>query len=70
MILISAGFDAHSRDPLANINCEAEDFGRITTMIRQLAEDVAEGRIVSLLEGGYDLEGLRSSLTAHLTALS
>jgi acetoin utilization deacetylase AcuC-like enzyme len=39
-------------------------------MIRQLAEDVAEGRIVSLLEGGYDLEGLRSSLTAHLTALS
>ncbi|HCD50621.1 MAG: acetoin utilization protein [SAR116 cluster bacterium MED-G04] len=70
LILISAGFDAHSRDPLANINCEAEDFGRITTMIRQLAEDVAEGRIVSLLEGGYDLEGLRSSLTAHLTALS
>lgn len=70
LIIISAGFDAHSRDPLASINCEAEDFAEITTMIRQLAEDCADGKIVSLLEGGYDLEGLQVSVTAHLNALS
>lgn len=69
LVIISAGFDAHARDPLASINCQAEDFAAITTLIRQLAEDTAEGRIVSLLEGGYDLDGLRSSLTAHLEAL-
>ena len=70
LVIISAGFDAHSRDPLASIDCEAEDFGNITRMIREMAEETAEGRIVSLLEGGYDLEGLRDSLTAHLRALS
>ena len=69
MVIISAGFDAHAYDPLANIEMQAEDFGILTTLIRQMAEDVAEGRIVSLLEGGYDLEGLRSSLVAHLDAL-
>ena len=70
LVIISAGFDAHRLDPLASINCEAEDFGAITRMIRELAEDTAEGRILSLLEGGYDLEGLRDSLIAHLRALS
>lgn len=69
MIIISAGFDAHARDPLASIEMQAEDFGRLTSLIRNLAEEVAEGRILSLLEGGYDLEGLRSSLVAHLEAL-
>ena len=70
LIIISAGFDAHVRDPLASINCEAGDFGDITRMIRQLAEDTAEGRIVSVLEGGYDLQGLRESVAAHLKALA
>ena len=70
LIIISAGFDAHRRDPLASVDCEAEDFGTITTLIRNLAEDCAEGRVISLLEGGYDLQGLRDSLEAHLKALS
>ena len=69
LVIISAGFDAHCQDPLGSINCEAEDFGTITTMIRQLAEETAEGRIISLLEGGYDLEGLRSSVVEHIKAL-
>ena len=70
LVIISAGFDAHSRDPLASINCEAGDFGNLTRMIRRLAEETAEGRIVSMLEGGYDLDGLRDSVDAHLQALS
>ena len=51
------------------LKMQAADFGVLTTLIRQMAEEVAEGRIVSLLEGGYDLDGLRTSLTAHLEAL-
>lgn len=69
LVIISAGFDAHIRDPLASIEMQAADFGVLTTLIKQMAEDVADGRIVSLLEGGYDLDGLRTSLTAHLEAL-
>ncbi|MCE2518054.1 MAG: histone deacetylase family protein [Alphaproteobacteria bacterium] len=69
LIIISAGFDAHADDPLAGLTMQAHDFHDLTVMIRQLAEDVAEGRIVSLLEGGYDLAALKASVTAHLTAL-
>jgi acetoin utilization deacetylase AcuC-like enzyme len=69
LIVISAGFDAHMRDPLANINLEAADFAWVTQKIMDVADHCADGRVVSLLEGGYDLEGLGSSVAAHVTAL-
>ena len=69
LIMISAGFDAHADDPLGGLNMQADDFAALTTMIRQLAEDCADGRIVSLLEGGYNLAALQDSVRAHLTAL-
>jgi acetoin utilization deacetylase AcuC-like enzyme len=69
LIVISAGFDAHRRDPLANINLDAEDFGWVTRELRDLADKTAGGRIVSVLEGGYDLQGLKESVAAHVTAL-
>ena len=70
LILISAGFDAHADDPLGGLKLQADDFITLTTMIRQLAEDTAEGRVVSLLEGGYNLAALKDCVRAHLTALS
>jgi len=69
LIILSAGFDAHADDPLASIELRSGDFATLTTMIRQLAEDCAEGRLISLLEGGYDLAALKESVTAHLGAL-
>jgi acetoin utilization deacetylase AcuC-like enzyme len=69
LIVISAGFDAHRRDPLANINLDAEDFGWVTRKLMDLADQTAGGRIVSVLEGGYDLQGLKESVAAHVTAL-
>jgi acetoin utilization deacetylase AcuC-like enzyme len=69
LILISAGFDAHRRDPLANLRLEAEDFAWATTRLMEIAGRVCNGRIVSLLEGGYDLEGLAGSVAAHVDAL-
>ncbi|MCA3646229.1 MAG: histone deacetylase family protein [Methylobacterium sp.] len=69
VILISAGFDAHRRDPLANLRLEAEDFGWATRRVMEIADRVCGGKIVSLLEGGYDLEGLSSSVAAHMREL-
>jgi acetoin utilization deacetylase AcuC-like enzyme len=69
LIVISAGFDAHRRDPLANINLDAEDFGWVTRKLMDVATSSAGGRVVSVLEGGYDLQGLKESVAAHLTAL-
>jgi acetoin utilization deacetylase AcuC-like enzyme len=69
LIVISAGFDAHRRDPLANINLDAEDFGWVTGKLMDLAGKTAGGRVVSVLEGGYDLQGLKESVAAHVTAL-
>ena len=68
-IVISAGFDAHRRDPLANINLDAEDFGWVTRKLMDVASASADGRVVSVLEGGYDLQGLKESVAAHVTAL-
>ncbi|MEA2894615.1 MAG: hypothetical protein QOJ84_230 [Bradyrhizobium sp.] len=68
-IVISAGFDAHRRDPLANINLDAEDFGWVTRKLLDVASASAGGRVVSVLEGGYDLQGLKESVAAHVTAL-
>src|SRR5271163_5014581 len=69
LIVISAGFDAHYRDPLANINLEEEDFAWATQKIMDVADRHAGGRVVSLLEGGYDLQALGNSVAAHVTAL-
>jgi acetoin utilization deacetylase AcuC-like enzyme len=69
LIVISAGFDAHTRDPLASLNFEEEDFAWATRRIMEIADRRAAGRIVSVLEGGYDLEGLSRSAAAHVTAL-
>jgi acetoin utilization deacetylase AcuC-like enzyme len=69
LIIISAGFDAHHRDPLAQINLRAEDFGWVTRKLMDIAESSAGGRVVSVLEGGYDLQGLKESVAAHVTAL-
>jgi len=69
LVVISAGFDAHRRDPLANINLDAEDFGWVTRKLMDAAAKTAGGRVVSVLEGGYDLQGLKESVAAHVTAL-
>ncbi len=69
LIVISAGFDAHMRDPLANLNLLEADFGWITRRLMEIADEAAGGRVVSVLEGGYDLEGLSRSVAAHVTAL-
>jgi len=69
LIVVSAGFDAHMRDPLANLNLLEPDFGWATREIMAVADDSAQGRVVSVLEGGYDLEALAGSAAAHVTAL-
>jgi acetoin utilization deacetylase AcuC-like enzyme len=69
LILISAGFDAHTRDPLAQQRLEAEDFAWATRAIVSVARRTSGGRIVSSLEGGYDLEALGRSARAHVQAL-
>ena len=69
IILISAGFDAHIRDPLAGINLESKDFYEITKKIVDLANVHSEGRIISFLEGGYDLLALSESIKEHFLAL-
>ena len=69
VILISAGFDAHKRDPLANINLESNDFFTITKNIVDIANTHSNGRLISFLEGGYDLQALSESIIEHLNAL-
>jgi acetoin utilization deacetylase AcuC-like enzyme len=69
LVIISAGFDAHMRDPLANLNFLEPDYAWVTQKLMELADRHANGRVVSLLEGGYDLEGLAKSVAAHVTAL-
>jgi acetoin utilization deacetylase AcuC-like enzyme len=69
LIVISAGFDAHTRDPLANLNLVEADFAWATQKLLEIADQSAQGRVVSVLEGGYDLEGLAGSVAAHVTAL-
>jgi acetoin utilization deacetylase AcuC-like enzyme len=69
VILISAGFDAHIRDPLANINLESSDFFKITQKIVELANIHSKGRVISFFEGGYDLQALSESIKEHIKAL-
>ncbi len=69
MILISAGFDAHRADPLANLTWDETDFSWVTREICALADEICDGRVVSTLEGGYDLPALAASVAAHVTEL-
>lgn len=69
LLIVSAGFDAHWRDPLASINLTETDFGWATQRVMGLADEVCGSRVVSVLEGGYDLEALAKSASAHLDAL-
>jgi acetoin utilization deacetylase AcuC-like enzyme len=68
-LLISAGFDAHRDDPLAGMSVTEAGFGELTRLMRQVADQSCQGRIVSCLEGGYHLPALARSVEAHLVAL-
>ena len=68
-VVISAGFDAHRRDPLGNLELVEEDFAWITEALLAAARESAKGRVVSVLEGGYDLQGLSQSVAAHVASL-
>ena len=69
LVLVSAGFDAHASDPLAQLELVEADFRWITGEICDLADDCCAGRVVSVLEGGYDLEALAASCLEHVSAL-
>lgn len=68
-ILLSSGFDAHQKDPLAQVNLKSKDFYEITKRIMNVADNICDGRIVSILEGGYDLDALKESAYEHVKAL-
>ena len=67
--MISAGFDAHRADPLAGMNLVEDDFTWVTEQLCDLADRHCQGRVVSALEGGYDLEALGASALAHVSVL-
>ncbi|MCA9296529.1 MAG: histone deacetylase, partial [Phycisphaerales bacterium] len=69
LVLVSAGFDAHERDPLGGMRVTTEGFGRLCARIRRIALDVCDGRLGLFLEGGYDLGALTASTLACLDAL-
>jgi acetoin utilization deacetylase AcuC-like enzyme len=70
LVLISAGFDSRRGDPLGGLQLEDEDFADLTRLMLEIADEYAEGRVVSLLEGGYALEGLAAASLAHCRALA
>jgi len=70
MIFISAGFDAHEDDHLGGINLTTEFFGEMTSMITGIADKCCDGRIVSVLEGGYNLAALRDCVKIHIEELA
>ncbi len=69
LVVLSAGFDAHRRDPLANLELDEADFAWATRAVMDLADKTCGGRVVSLLEGGYDLQALAASAAAHVATL-
>jgi acetoin utilization deacetylase AcuC-like enzyme len=69
LVLVSAGFDAHANDPIGSLGLEVEDFATLTKEVLQVADTHAKGRLVSCLEGGYDLDALAESVQAHLEVL-
>ncbi len=70
ILLVSAGFDAHRDDPLTDMELTDRDFHAITTWLCEFANRFCRGRIISMLEGGYDLDALAASVTAHFQALA
>ena len=70
LIIISAGFDAHENDPLAQINLSTDCYGKMTQKLMEIANDVCNGRILSMLEGGYDYSALADSVQLHVETLS
>ena len=69
LLIVSAGFDAHREDPLAQLRLETEDFGWITSQLAEIADRCASGRMISVLEGGYDLDALAASCAEHVRTL-
>jgi acetoin utilization deacetylase AcuC-like enzyme len=69
LILVSAGFDAHARDPLATLRLSEDDYAWVTRRLVDIAGEHCQGRIVSTLEGGYDLQALAGSVGAHVREL-
>ncbi len=69
LILLSAGFDAHQDDPLASIRLQTEDFSWLTQELKRIADSTCDGRIISVLEGGYNLKALAESVATHVRAL-
>jgi len=69
LVLVSAGFDAHRADPLAGLELEEPDYAWVTSRLLEAAQRHAQGRLVSILEGGYDLKALAGSAAAHVEAL-
>jgi acetoin utilization deacetylase AcuC-like enzyme len=69
LVIISAGFDAHERDPLGSLTLTEEDFSWVTLRLMEVADQFCAGRVVSVLEGGYDLQGLAGSVGVHVHAL-
>ncbi len=69
LILLSAGFDAHTADPIGSLGLETEDFEALTRLLTDVADRECEGRLVSLLEGGYNLDALAESVACHLEVL-
>jgi acetoin utilization deacetylase AcuC-like enzyme len=69
LVLVSAGFDAHALDPIGSLGLDTDDFGRLTEQVLQIAETHSAGRLVSCLEGGYNLDALAESVQVHLEQL-
>ena len=70
LVVLSAGFDAHHADPIGSLGLETEDFGALTKLVQQVADHYCGGRLVSLLEGGYNLQALAESVQCHLETLA
>ena len=69
LVIISAGFDSKLGDPLGQFQLTDEDFSELTRVVRSIADEYSNGRVLSILEGGYHLEGLSQACVAHLKAL-
>ena len=69
LVIISAGFDSRIDDPLGAFRLTDDDFVKLTEKLLKLADDHAKGRLLSVLEGGYNVDGLASAVVSHVTAL-
>ncbi len=70
LVIISAGFDAHRLDPIGSLDLETEDFATLTRLVLDVADEYSDGRCVSLLEGGYNVQALAESVEQHLTVIA